>query len=366
MEEKDIKNLEDKDVIDLREVGERIWIKKKSIALTMLITGIIAAIIIVLVPRTYKSEVTLAPEAENSSLGDGTLGSLASSFGFDLGSMQSADAIYPLLYPDKIKSNDFIVDLFKIKVKTLDGSIYTDYYTYLCNNQKSAPWSYLFNVIKSIFKNDDKNIAKKDKNGNEIINPFMLTKRQEQIVKGVKNKIKCDVDKKTNVVSIIVSDQDPLIAATMADSVRRHLQDFITKYRTNKAKKDFEYYSRLTKEAKKDYLKATREYSVYVETHQDLFMQSSISKKEDLENEMQLKFNAYNMLNSQMQAAKVKIQDKTPAFTVLQSATVPNKADSPKRMLFVIGMMILVFIILVIYYSRDIFLKLDINNSNNN
>ena len=36
------------------------------------------------------------------------LGSIASSFGFDLGEMQSSDAINPLLYPDLMDDNAFV------------------------------------------------------------------------------------------------------------------------------------------------------------------------------------------------------------------------------------------------------------------
>lgn len=42
-----------------------------------------------------------------------------------------------------------------------------------------------------------------------------------------------------------MTDQDPLISATMADSVSMHLQQFITKYRTNKARIDVEHYQKL-------------------------------------------------------------------------------------------------------------------------
>lgn len=41
----------------------------------------------------------------------------------------------------------------------------------------------------------------------------------------------------------------------MADSVRQHLQNFITSYRTNKARIDVVHYTKLAKEAKKSMIK---------------------------------------------------------------------------------------------------------------
>ena len=69
---------------------------------------------------------------------------------------------------------------------------------------------------------------------------------------------------------------------------------------------------------------------------------------------MQLKFNTYSTLNTQLQAAKAKIQEKTPAFTLIQGASVPIKASEPKRMFFVLGMTIFAFVLISIYVLKDI------------
>ena len=46
---------------------------------------------------------------------------------------------------------------------------------------------------------------------------------------------------------------------------------------------------------------------------------------------MQLQYNAYQQVAAQMLAAEAKVQQETPAFTTLQSATVPVKKEGPKR-----------------------------------
>ena len=95
MEEKKTNNLE---VIDLRQVAKKIWANKRLFYKTLPITFVLSCIYIISVPRTYTSEITLAPEMENSGMG-GSLGALASSFGLDMGNLQTSDAITPLLYP---------------------------------------------------------------------------------------------------------------------------------------------------------------------------------------------------------------------------------------------------------------------------
>ena len=72
---------------------------------------------------------------------------------------------------------------------------------------------------------------------------------------------------------------------------------------------------------------------------------------------MQLKYNTYSTLNTQLQAAKAKIQEKTPAFTLIQGASVPIKASEPKRMFFVLGMTFFAFIVISLYVLKDIIKK---------
>jgi uncharacterized protein involved in exopolysaccharide biosynthesis len=47
---------------------------------------------------------------------------------------------------------------------------------------------------------------------------------------------------------------------------------------------------------------------------------------------------------TQLEAAKAKVLERTPVFTVIKGADVPIKPAGPKRMLFVAGMLLLTFI----------------------
>ena len=77
------------------------------------------------------------------------------------------------------------------------------------------------------------------------------------------------------------------------------------------------------------------------------------AKQEDLENDMQLKYNAYTAMTKQNQAAKAKVQERTPAFTIVKGAAVPVKASGPKRMIFVLSMLFLTFIATTLYIAKE-------------
>ena len=341
-------------IIDLERIAKILKTKKKVYMWVGLITFVLSCVWIIPEPRYYDCEVALAPEANDVSLSGG-LSSIASSFGFDLGGIGGTDAIYPLLYPDLFESPEFLVGLFDIKVKSLDGEIETDYYTYLKQFQKqnilTVPFIRTINYIKQLFEKEEKRGGEKD---GKRINSFMLSKKDFALMEKIKDKIACSVDKKTNVISIVVRDQDPLICATIADSVKEHLQNFIIQYRTSKARQDCAYYQHLTDSAKIEYEEAMRLYSEYSDTHKDVILQAYISERDKLENDMSEKYTAYNMMNTQLQAMRAKVQERTPSFTTLKSATVPVKPVGPKRMIFVIGMVFLVFVVMSIYYLREL------------
>ncbi len=91
-----------------------------------------------------------------------------------------------------------------------------------------------------------------------------------------------------------------------------------------------------------EYNKAMEKYSLYCDSHMNTILQSYQSERDKLESDMMLKQNTLAAMETQLQTTKVKLQEKTPAFTTLKSATVPIKPAGPKRMIFVIGMLILV------------------------
>ena len=88
----------------------------------------------------------------------------------------------------------------------------------------------------------------------------------------------------------------------------------------------------------------------------DVVLESYHSKQEDLENDMQLKFNAYSALVNQMNAARAKVQERTPVFTIVKGAAVPIKPTAPKRMVFVIIWVFIAFLGISLYVLRDIIL----------
>lgn len=345
------KNNQQQKIIDLRKTVCLLWEKRKTFVKVWVVTFILSCIWILPQPRYYICDVKLAPEMNGEDVG-GSLSSIASSFGFNIGGMAGQDAIYPELYPELFENPEFVVGLYGIKVATKDGNLATDYFTYMKSHQKKNPLTYPFLWVKSkisaFFEAED-NIPRGK--GCDI-NPFMMNRKDFLLMQKVMKNINCAVDRKTSVITINVKDQDPLVCATMADSVKNHLQDFIIRYRTSKASEDIIHYQEMRDSAEREYDAVMASYSRFCDAHQNVILQSFQSERDKLEKDLELKQNSLVAMETQLQSAKVKLQEKTPAFTTLKSAMVPVLPEGPKRMLFVIGMMILASVLTSVYVLR--------------
>lgn len=313
------------------------------------LTFVVAAFIALCKPNFYTCTVKLAPELSVAKPG-GSLASLASSFGVNLGSASSSgDALQPLLYPDLMNSAAFMSSLFSIPVTfEVEDSVYmtTNYYDYLENYQRAPWWSSAttatFKFIASLFSD-------KEEEKDTTVNPFHLTKEQAAIVKALEKMVICDVDKKTFVITIDVVDQDAVVAATLADSVQTRLQKFITDYRTRKARIDLEYNRKLLVEAEERYDKARRDYSLYSDANRKTLFENKHIERMKLETKLQIEAQAYSQVAAQVQLAEAKVQEETPAFTLLQPPTVPVKKTGPKRAIFCLVWLFLATIGITLY-----------------
>lgn len=323
--------------IDFSKISQDLLKHKKTFYKVLPIVFVLAAIYGLSKPNYYTCTVKLSPEMSTSNSGARGLAALASNFGLSLGQKtggMGTEALFPTIYPELVNSTDFKTSLFPVMV-TIEGdkdkgepNRTMTYYDYLKGEQKQTWWSAAIGgtmkFIIGLFKEETPEIE-------DTVDPFRLTKKQARIVKAIDKKVVCDVDNKTMVITIDVTDQDPLICATMADSVKTRLQDFITAYRTSKVRVDLEYNKKLFAETKERYEKARQEYAEYMDANHDVILYTVRQKQTDLENELQLQYNAFQQVSAALQAAEAKVQEETPAFTTLQSATVPVRKAGPSR-----------------------------------
>lgn len=329
--------------IDLLELAMKLWNRKKEICIWCFIGAILGIIIAFSIPREYTTDVKLAPELGSNQKMSGSLGAMAAMVGIGGATQSGSDAVNPTLYPDVVKSVPFLVGLFNVPVEDIEGRKKITLKEYMEDDIRSPWWSAVkslpFKLIGLITSSNDK-----DADPNKPTDSFQLTKKEDAIVEGLRSRISASVDTKTAVITISVLMQDPLISATLADTVVNRLQEYITDYRTNKARKDLEYAEMLNKEAKDNYYKAQQKYADYLDRNNGLIIHSAMTTRERLQNEATLAFNLYNQTSQQVQLAKAKVQENTPVYAIVSPPTVPIKPSAPRKMIILVGFIFLAFV----------------------
>lgn len=339
---KDLKNGEME--IDLLDISRKI-IAIRKILYKAAGFGVIFGIIVGLsIPKQYTVKVTLSPEM-GSSKGNSGLSGLAASF---LGSGTTiagdgSDALNVSLAADIVSSTPFLLELLDIDVISTENDT-TILASYL-DEQRSPWWNYLIDMpgmvvegVKSLFENDDEKKSAVDISKRGIIE---LTKKESKKINILRRNITALIDKETAITSIAVTLQNPKVTAVVADSVIYRLQDYIITYRTSKAKDDCIYLEKLYEERRQEYYAAQKKYADYVDTHDNLILQSVRIEQEKLQSDMSLAYQIYSQVANQLQVARAKVQEEKPVFAVVEPAVIPMKTSGFGVIVYILLLVIL-------------------------
>lgn len=303
--------------------------------------GLVVGILIALgTPKQYTVSVILSPEMGSSKSGSGLASMAASFLGTSIGA-DSPDALNATLAPDIVASTPFLLELFHARVVSQDKQIDTTFTAYL-DEQKSSWMSYVLKApgmaisgIKSLFTDEAEETATVQEGAIE------LNKKEATKLDGLRRTITAEADKKTGITTLSVTLQDPKVAATMADTVVSKLQQYISAYRTSKAKEDCLYLEKLYKERQQEYYTAQQRYARYVDANSNMVFQSTMAERERLQNDMNLAYQVYSQVAQQLQVARAKVQEEKPVFAVVEPAVVPLLPSGTSRKVIVIGFVFL-------------------------
>ena len=341
--------------IDLMDLLRKVIGIRKKIYKAAGIGLVIGVIVAISIPKQYTVEVTLSPEMGNNK--EGGLSGLAASFlgsGVTMG--DGTDALNASLSADIVSSTPFLLELSAMDIPVTKNEVMT-LNTYL-DEETSPWWSYVIGFpgmviggVKSLFTEEDE-IASFDKTSQGAIE---LSKKESKKIAALKKMITASVDKKTSMTSVTATFQAPKVAAVVADSVVKKLQEYIIDYRTFKAKEDCIYLEKLFKERQQEYYAAQKKYADYLDSHDNLILQSVRAEQERLQNDMSLAYQVYSQVAGQLQVARAKVQEEKPVFAVVEPAVVPLEPSGTSRKVYVLAFIFLSVCIVIFWnlFGKD-------------
>ena len=336
--------------IDLMDLLRKVIGIRKKIYKAAGIGLIIGIIVAISIPKQYTVEVTLSPEMGNSK-GSGLSGLAASFLGSEVTMGDGTDALNASLSADIVSSTPFLLELSTMKIP-VEKDKNTTLNTYL--DEEYLPWwNYVIGLpemfiggVKSFFtEEDDEAMASIGVNQSII----KLSKKESKKIETLKKMITAAVDKKTSMTSVAVTLQNPKVAAVVADSVVKKLQEYIIGYRTSKAKEDCLYLEKLFKERQQEYYAAQKKYADYIDSHDNIILQSVRAEQERLQNDMSLAYQVYSQVANQLQVARAKVQEEKPVFAVVEPAVIPLDPSGTSKKIYVLVFIFLSVCIVIIW-----------------
>lgn len=318
----------------------------------MLITAafsVLGIAVALLTKPEFVSEAKIMPEM-NSGSGD-MVKRLASATGFaglDFSEAEGVEAVRPDLYPNVLQSTPFGLYLAGKSIPTEAGAAIT----VADLLQPTDGWS-----LTRWFRADETERSRPAIPGK----PVRLTKRQQDLLEELGKRIGAKLDTRSGIITITARMPDANAAATVAQLSMDYLTQYVTGYRTEKARQDLSFYSQRLKEAQQRY--QTAQYAVfqYNDQHKYYVVQAATMEKQHREAELTIARTVYTELSQQFEQARLKVQERTPVFKVLEPANVPIKRASPKRLLMVLFFAATGFIIgltLLLVQQADLIAKL--------
>ena len=303
----------------------RLW-KHKGLIVRWCLAGVVLGLIVGFsIPKTYKAKAVFTPETQQR-IGAG-VSSIASMMGVSLDN--SMDAIDVEMYPDVVASTPFLFNLLDLQVSTKNGKLETDLTDYVLNHQKKAWWSY---IISAPFKLIGLILPDKEEAADTAALVMTnLPKDERRVMKFLRKNIHILVDKKTGMTSMSIQMQDPYVAAQVLEAIVENLKRYVSDYRTSKARQDVENLTVICEERRQDYYEAQQAYAKYSDSNKNVVLNSTKAEAQRLQQEMNLAYQVYSQVATQLEGARIKVQQDKPVFAVLEPVTVPYKKSAPSK-----------------------------------
>jgi uncharacterized protein involved in exopolysaccharide biosynthesis len=327
------------DEIDLLALAKTLWEGRKTI-LKFIGAGIILGLVFALLsPKEYTASSTMVPQVSSSSSKLGGLSSLAAMAGFNLGNTSTADALSPMIYPQIMQSIPFQLELMNSKFDCPDVDHPISLFEYYTEYQKAGVLGTIkkytlglpFVLLKAI-KGQPEPIALGD-SGSKLIT---LTQDQDNVRKTLSEQLSLDVNDKDGYITLSANFSDPLLAAQVAQKAQSMLQEYITKYKLEKAADQLRFIQARYEEKKAEFEEAQHQLALFRDRNKNVSSALALTEQEQLQSQYNLAYSVYSELAKQVETAQIQVKEDTPILTVIEPVRVPIEKSKPNRPLILL------------------------------
>jgi len=342
------------DDIDLKELVA-VFLKNRKLVFRFtaffFLFGIIYAIIS---PVEYEAETRLMPEYAREDGGISIIQSLGGLFG--LGEIStyagSSDAIRVELYPDITASLPVLFNILDARVYSTKHKTTTTLRNYFLQHRSGVFKGYI-NELSDSFPRISGFLTPQSREWDELFTELnhtiqYLTVDDYYLIDELRSRIKTSLDNKSGLLTITVRMPEPLISATVAALVLQLLTEYVVDYRLEKLLLEKQFLLERMLASREKYYSIQYELAEMKDSNMNISSARALSEIERLQNEYNGAYDLYSVLLLQLEQVRIKVQEETPVFKVLDPVIIPIEKASPRVFLILITFTIFGFIIAVI------------------
>jgi hypothetical protein len=307
--------------------------EKKKVILPIVIFGLLGVLVALISPRVYVSKTTMMPETSGAAAKMGNISSLAAMAGFNI-DMSGSEELSPAVYPQITSSAPYLLELINSTVVPGEGEKEVTLLDWCSDIKNRGIWyilkQYTIGLPGKIFGGKEK--TRSAGYGNTI----RLTNREDKIINLIKKNVTLEVDQKYGFLTLSAAFSNAEVAAQVAEKARELLQKYVTQYKIRKASDKMEFIEGRYNEKKSEFIKAQQNLASFRDRNRNVSGAVAATEEDRLRGEFNIAQSVYNELAKQLEQAKIQVKEDTPVFSVIQPATVPNKAERPKRAMIVL------------------------------
>lgn len=338
----------EEDEIDLIELAKTIWDNRKTIYKFVAVGAVLGVLVALLSPKEYVSSATLMPEYSTESA-SGSASSLLQQYGGLIGLSggtynSASNAIRVDLYPQIVSSLSFQDQLAREEFYFSDYDTTASMYNYYMEIQSpgvlGAIKKYtigLPGVIISVLKGDDDTTGSGMTENDDVVR---LSRDEMNVIEDLRSRVSASLDEESGIISVSAKMGDPELAARVAKYTIEELTVYLTDYRTEKVQRDLNYIEEQLETAEERFEAAQLALAEFRDSNQGTLTARARTEEQRLNSEYDVAFNVYNTLTQQYEEAKLKVQEETPVFKVLQPVQVPVNDETS-------GFMIIIYLIIL-------------------
>lgn len=324
-------------IAELRILGTAVWVERRSVIRLMTVALAIGLFVALGSGEEYSAKTRILPY--RSGMGSvGGLSGLAGLAGIRLPAGAADQTITADLYPEVAKSQDFRIAVAETPVffSSLGRSASTVEYF---RDLRKTPLTELIVTYTVGLPGEIASLLRPARAAAPAGGPASdsatklpsFERRYLKLVKRLDKRLAISIDKRTSVITINGQMPDPYAAADLVRVTSDQLMRYIIDYESRKAGEQFRFVNEQFQQAKVRYEASQRALASFADRNRVLMSATAQIDRDRLQRDFDLAFEIYQQFSRELEQARIKMNQDTPVFTVLEQVTVPTDRSSPRR-----------------------------------